>query len=158
MEDYLFLRKAALSDVSEILSIMSAEHKKESIYKNLTYSPINTEICVRRWINEAEVILFCDPEILGISVVHTYKTYYEEWEGYIEYFYVRKDFRGSGISRLLVEASLNLMKLNGAHIIYADSGSGISDENDKIWGNLFSKYGFKNLGRTMVWQADCLNQ
>lgn len=152
------LRKANETDIPAILEIMSGEHQRESVYKNFTYSPLNTEICVRRWINEAEVILFTAPDIIGISVCHTYKTYYIEWEGYLEYFYVKKEFRGTGVSRLLVEASLNLMKKNGARIIYADSASGISEENDKLWKNLFGKYGFKHLGSTMIWQADYSNQ
>lgn len=154
----LTLRKANENDVPEILEIMSQGHHRESAYKNFTYSPLNTEICVRRWINEAETILVTAGDIIGLSVCHTYKTYYEEWEGYIEYFYVRKEFRGTGVSRLLVEASINLMKQNGARIIYADSASGISDENDKLWKNLFGKYDFKHLGSTMIWQADFLNQ
>jgi GNAT superfamily N-acetyltransferase len=152
------LKKATINDIPEILKIMSAEHKKESVYKNFTYSPANTEICVRRWIDEAEVILVDAQGIIGLSVFHTYKTYYEEWEGYFEYFFVRKEFRGSGVSRLLVEASVSLMKQNGASIIYADSASGISDENDKLWKNLFGKFDFKHLGSTMIWQADSLNQ
>jgi GNAT superfamily N-acetyltransferase len=152
------LRKATINDIPEIINIMSGEHKKESVYKNFTYSPANTEICVRRWINEAEVILVCAPDIIGLSVIHTYKTYYEEWEGYFEYLYVRTEFRGSGVSRLLVEASVSLLKQNGARIIYADSGSGISEENDKLWKNLFGKSDFKHLGSIMIWQADSLNQ
>lgn len=148
------LRKIRQQDVPEIVNILRDEYFKESIYSNLTYSHVGTTRKVSEWVNDPEMypVLFeKDGEICGFFNLIVINTYYVEKEADIDMFYVRKPYRGSGVSRIMVEAARDLAKEKQASIIYALHGSKVSDNNDSLWCNLFKRYGFDKLGSCMIW-------
>lgn len=144
------LRRATVDDIDRLLEF-TRPYFEETAYKNkLTYSNENSRLACRIIVTNANMFLYeHDGEILGISAVSFSKTFFEELEAEFEFFFIKEEYRGSGIARLLVEFCTDFAKQSGASIIYAASNSGMSDKNDKLWCNLFRKFGYEFLGSQM---------
>ena len=68
---------------------------------------------------------------------------------YVIKMYVEVEFRGLGTARALVEAFQDEAKKLGASIIFASSTAGMGDRVEKLYVNLFGRYGFVTLGRVL---------
>ncbi len=68
---------------------------------------------------------------------------------YVIKLYVEVEFRGLGTSRALVEAFQDEAKKLGASIIFASSTAGMGNRVEKLYVNLFGRYGFATLGRVL---------
>ncbi len=68
---------------------------------------------------------------------------------YVIKMYVEVEFRGLGTARALVEAFQDEAKKLGASIIFASSTAGMGDRVEKLYVNLFGRYGFATLGRVL---------
>jgi GNAT superfamily N-acetyltransferase len=149
------IRLADIDDVDGILSLIYPDFFQESVYrKHLTYSNAETTYFFKSSIisdNAYTIVLDDNGQINGVCVVVLFRSYYKELEAHVEFFYVKKDIRGSGASRLLIQAATEFAKKSGAGIIYSMSGAGIDDETDKMYANLHKKFGYKSLlGNVMV--------
>lgn len=146
------VRIAEMRDVLTIQDLIYPDYFKDSIYKNLKYDRAATTGFITEWVNN-----YCfvaennDGKIIGVTAFYFVNTYYKEKECDILMFYVEPDYRGTGISRALVDAVVKTCKLRGdVGAIYTSSGSGIKGKNNNLYSNLFKKFGFKELGTELV--------
>lgn len=73
----------------------------------------------------------------------------EERIGYVSKFYIDRKFRGTKTARLLTRTISEWMDLMGCVATFATATANI--ETDKgLFENLFSKFGFKSCGKTIV--------
>lgn len=76
------------------------------------------------------------------------KEFTKEYSAYITKFYIRAEFRGSGLSRKMVEAFEDEAK--DAVVIYTAATAKMGERVEKMYVNLFRKFGYERLGQTMV--------
>lgn len=144
------IRKATLSDLDNIIEFTKPYYEESVHYKKLTYSEAACRRTLAGWLNHSHVIVVERDEIVGVGVVTIGQTCYEELEAEMNLFYVSKDYRGKGVSRLLAEAITEFAKLHKVRIIHASNMSGMEGNNDKLWINLFRKYGYQVIGTTLA--------
>lgn len=140
------LRKATIDDLDEIVSF-SRPYFDESILKGTEYSKERSRERFLSYIQDHYTIVFDENGILGMATLILDNFHSDDLICDVEMFYVSPEARGTGVSRLLRDACVNLAKLLGARKIFACSSSGV---DDRLWINLFSKSGFKKLGTVMV--------
>lgn len=140
---------ATYSDVDDIQKLIEPYHK-ESRYSGLTYDPIMTRHTITQWIPETCVLARVDGKAVGVFAMYFFRTYHKEPEADVVLFYIDPEYRGTGVSRLLVNALTMIADKKNVAVIYVSSGSGISHENDKMFSNLFGKFGFEKLGTELV--------
>jgi len=137
-------------DIEAIIELLKP-YMQESIYQNMTYSHEGTKAVVTEWLNGGFSFLAMDGErIIGFAQMTLMKTFYEEAEADVEMFYVMPEYRGMGISRMLVDNIVKNAEANNCAIIYTGCLSGIDEKNNALYTNLWSKFGFKELGTVMI--------
>ena len=90
-----------------------------------------------------------DGIITGVILGSVEKDCCRELCAYVIKMYVEVEFRGLGTARALVEAFQDEAKKLGASIIFASSTAGMGDRVEKLYVNLFGRYGFVTLGRVL---------
>lgn len=149
-KDFSFnLSFATFDDVNKIEQFLYS-YFEESMYSCLTYDPLITRQTIMQWIPETCILAKVDDKIAGIVAAYFTRTYYKEIEGDVVIFYVHPDYRGTPIARSLVNALTMIADKNSAAIVYTSSGSGIGSQNNKLYGNLFKKFGFQELGTELI--------
>lgn len=91
-------------------------------------------------------------QIAGVSIVTTGTSWFKGREADIDFFYILPSYRGKGVSRLLVEASVSwVMEQDDINILYCGCHSRFEDggKNDKMFTNLFKKFGFEETGTNL---------
>lgn len=121
----------------------------ESMYKMLDYSKENTLEMIRDW-QYIVIIETLDGVPAGFCSLNVCHTYYVQKEGDVDKFYIVPEFRGTAASRILAGYVVKLAKALDAKVVYALCGSGISEKTDRLFHNLWAKFGFKKLGVLMV--------
>lgn len=150
------LRQANMDDLSDIVGLVYPRYFDESIYgKHMTASPEGIiNYFTQNLQDESYYCLLgfdADNKAVSYASITFGKTFYEQVEGDVDFFYVSPEFRGSGISQAMVEKLLEISNSANAAIVYAASWSGVDDEkNNSLWQNLFKKFDFKMIGTTMA--------
>jgi GNAT superfamily N-acetyltransferase len=152
-----FIRDTTLGDMEEILDA-AREFFEESNFaeSGLTVDLENYRRTVTQYWRLASVKSFLarrvqDNELLGYVHVYCQKDYTVELIGETFQFYVRKDARGSLVGRALVEAACRQFDEWGCARSYVDCSPGMQNEKHlQTFINLWGKFGFKQIGITMV--------
>lgn len=71
---------------------------------------------------------------------------FKERDASIDIHYVMPKYRGSDASRCLVEVAMREFERGGIGDVYTASESGMGDINNKLYENLYFKYGFEYAG------------
>lgn len=89
--------------------------------------------------------------LLGVVIVFITSSYFKGSEGDVQFFYVCPSARATGVSRALVEQCIEVKDRRRLNILYAGCHSGFNDDgkNDKMYCNLFKKYGFEVTGTNL---------
>lgn len=140
---------ATFEDVDAIENLLYP-YFEESTYSGLTYDPLATKHTIAQWIPEVCILAKVDGEIVGITAFYFLNTFYKEPECDVVMFYIKPEYRGTGISRGLVNALTTIADQNQAGIIYTSSGSGMGGKNNDLYANLFKKFGFQELGTELI--------
>ena len=142
---------ASANDKEAIQGLLYPHYFKESVYKELTYDADATGNMIDDWLNNSATLLVKkNNNVVGIAAMSLCKSYYKEIECDVEMYFILKEHRGTGASRLLCEAIVNIADANNAKIIYSSCLSGIDEKNNNLFINLWKKYGFKTLGTVMI--------
>lgn len=149
MDDF----KVRLAEVEDfpLVERLCYQFFSETMYKVLDYSKENTLEMIRDW----QYILLIetgDGVPAGFCSLNVCHTYYVQKEGDVDKFYIVPEFRGTVASRMLAGSVVKLAKALDAKIVYALCGSGISEKTDRLFHNLWAKFGFKKLGVLMMGQ------
>lgn len=90
--------------------------------------------------------------LVGVAIIVFNDSFFEGFEGDIDFFYVSPKVRGTDTARMLVEACVkHADSMDGLNVLHCGCHSGIDDEgkNDALFTNLFRKYGFKVTGTNL---------
>jgi N-acetylglutamate synthase-like GNAT family acetyltransferase len=142
------IRYATDNDIDAVESLCR-EFAEQSMYgKVMTYSRENALECIKNW--SSILVAEIDGKLVGFGAIVIATEFFNEREADIDKFYVQPKYRGTGIARMLAESLVKLAIANDARVIYALCGSGINEKNDKMFENLWKKFGLKKTGCLMV--------
>jgi len=154
MSEY-WLRKAEPFDVRRIYEfskeylLESLQGKKFELDENTALETFNIAVQVPDMYET--YIAESDKGLLGVMILLFSSSFFKGEECDVEFFYVAQNARGTGVSRALVEKCVEIKKDRGLNIIYAGCHSSFDDsgKNDKMFKNLFMKYGFEVTGTNL---------
>lgn len=126
------------------------EGNKRGMYQGLTPDLIIIRSTVELYLNYLTLVAKIDGRPVGVLVARVGRSFFQELECDIEMFYLVPEARGTGISRNLIEKIIDLGKSLGVKLFYTSCLSGMGQENEKLFVNLWSKFGFKMLGVVMI--------
>ena len=139
----------ATDDDIDVVESLCREFAEQSMYgKVMTYSRENALECIKNW--SSILVAEIDGKLVGFGAIVIATEFFNEREADIDKFYVQPKYRGTGIARMLAESLVKLAIANDARVIYALCGSGINEKNDKMFENLWKKFGLKKTGCLMV--------
>lgn len=134
----------------EIKGLIYPGFFEESTFSGLTFDHEQTLKQVRSWIDDLCLIALDDGKIVGFTAAVGYRSFFKEAEMAVEIFYIAPSHRGTGTSRALVSALTEYADELGIASIQTSCLSGISDENNSLFVNLWGKSGFKKLGTVLI--------
>lgn len=90
-------------------------------------------------------------EIAGVTTAYLNYSFFDTPEMIMDFFYIKPEYRASGVSRLLVQDIIKNARDRGAAVLYCGCHSFMDDggRNDKLFSNLFIKHGFKITGTNL---------
>jgi len=139
----------ATDDDIDAVELLCREFAEQSMYGQvMTYSKENALECIKNW--SSILVAEIDGKLVGFGAIVIATEFFNEREADIDKFYVQPKYRGTGIARMLAESLIKLAIANDARVIYALCGSGINEKNDKMFENLWKKFGLKKTGCLMV--------
>lgn len=146
---------ATAGDALEIYGLMKG-YREESHSKEREYDPKNSIITILSWISDNSKCLVVRREgkIVAFAAIWIGHTFYKDKELDIEMFYIHPSVRGTHIARALASAICDLAKENNCSLIYTAGLSGGSKQNEKLYQNLWKKFGFNELGTIMSRSLD----
>lgn len=141
------LRRATIDDLDEIIKLTRPYFDESFWGKNTRYSEARTRDKFSYYLTDLHSFVFDSDGIMAFAVIALDHVFSEDITADYEFFFVSKDARGTGISRLLQTACESFAKMSGARIMCACNSS---DVHDGFWVNLFKKFSFQKLGTVMV--------
>ena len=149
------IREAGVLDITPIIDFLRPYHGESMFGKrgrvideDRLLETIGGAVLQDEWI---VLVSLDDIGVNGVILAQTGYTFYQDLEMDIDLFYVSPDARGTGVSRMLVEEIINVAKNKKIGIIYCGCHSNMSDggKNNKLYTNLFKKYGFEVTGTNL---------
>ena len=148
------IRKAELSDVNDIIQTIRPYHK-ESMFKekrigneDRLFMTVHNSVMGDGW---TTLLSITDRSISGILIAYENYSFYDDSEMDIDFYYIPKEYRGSGVSRELIKAIKNIAIKRKIGIMYCGCHSNMADggKNNNLFVNLFKKYGFEETGTNL---------
>ncbi len=144
------IEKMTLEHVDGIMENIYPAYFAEAIYNKLTPNLDNARITVADYVNRWSFVAIIDGKIVGLAVADAQHSFYEELEFDINMFYVHPDYRGTGVARALRDMLVSESERIGAKVMYTGCLSGVSENNEQMYLNLWVKVGFERLGAVMI--------
>lgn len=147
------LMPASLNDVVEIEEFLGGNYFNEVVYSSvMEYDPLATRRYITEWLFGGDCVIARgeDDSIVGVFSTFITTTYYKQPECEVIIFYVRPDYRGTGLSREMAKYLVKIADIYEVGAIYTSSASGIGKTNTSLYANLFKKFGFQELGTELV--------
>lgn len=91
-----------------------------------------------------------DGELMAACVLIAAQDFCKETQGFLHKFYVRKKYRKTRCSMLLMKQVCDWFDKSGCVVSFVTSTSGISDEVIETFAKLMEKYNFKKCGPTLA--------
>lgn len=148
------IHEATVLDIDNIIKLILPYHD-ESMFGGR-----GRVLCKKRLLETIGGAVLCDNWIVlvsdndgidGVLLAGTGYTFYTDLEIDIDLFYITPEARGKGVSRQLVQEIIKVAKSKKVGIIYCGCHSNMADggKNDKLYANLFRKYGFEATGTNL---------
>jgi GNAT superfamily N-acetyltransferase len=118
-----------------------------------TFSEAATRRTLERAIADANWLVLVDDraeEVRGGAIVAIDGSFTEEPEAYVQAFYVAPRWRGSAVARGLVAEICRLVDSRACVAAFTASNAAISGANDRLFANLFGRYGFRSSGPVLI--------
>jgi GNAT superfamily N-acetyltransferase len=148
------VRRAKVEDLPTLYGMAQRYIAESSL--PVTYDHVRTHMSFCRCIEyQKGAILLVDEDeeskvLCGGVMGYVYADFCKERFAYIDKLYVEKEFRGLGSARDLVQAfEVEARKLD-AKIIVAGANAAMGEKVEKLFTNLFEKFDYKSLGRTLI--------
>lgn len=89
-------------------------------------------------------------EVGGGTILAFNSCYSRDPQGYVQMFYVARAWRGTDVGRRLVAAICDVADARGCRAIFASPNAAIAGPNDRLFINLFAKFGFRPLAPVLI--------
>lgn len=146
------IRKAQLEDLPSLLLILRRFAAETQL--PLTFDDEIAHHHILEIIDREDFIFLVEDDgnrlITGIIIGCVSRDFCVETCAYITKMYVEAPLRGWGTSRAMLEEFHEQAKLLGASVVFASSTAGMGDRVEKLYVNLFERYGYTVLGRVLV--------
>lgn len=157
-EDFDFVvRRAWRSDLDQLVDLGEMFFRESNFLGNLTISKKNYRATIEPYIDAnkyphvAPLIAVKGGEILGYLHIYAHRDFTEELVGEAYQFYVRPEYRGSGVARALVEAAVLQYADWKVARAYAEAAPGMDQAQQlKLFENLWGRSGYKKIGIVMM--------
>lgn len=148
------IRPAELSDVPEICAA-AVEFFNESSFRRLNIRVDKYRRLIEGHINNPycqSIIARVNSELVGYIHIYCHDDYTDELIGELYQFYVRKQYRGTGVARCLVDAACKQWRDWGCVRAYSDANPGFDDNGKSVilFRNLWGKFGFSPTGQSFM--------
>lgn len=151
--DYV-IRKAWSTDIPQLVELGAAFYQESNFLGTLTMSKNNYQRTLERYIDHplvAAIVAVKGGEILGYVHIYAQNDYTEELVGEVFQFYIRPEYRGSGISRALAESAVLQYAEWKVARGYVEAAPGMdAEEHLKLFENLWGRVGYKKIGIVMM--------
>lgn len=148
----LSTRAAGILDVPRILEV-AKEFFFESGYAHLTFDGDQYSKILHNCASSEDIRIFiaeANNEIAGYVIVCLAREYTVENVGETYQFYVRERYRGTNAARSLVDAAIRQFDLWNCVLSYVVADPRMRKENNKLFSNLWKKFGYMDSGIQMV--------
>jgi GNAT superfamily N-acetyltransferase len=89
-------------------------------------------------------------QIRGGAILAFNAGYMREPQGYVQMFYVAPAWRGTDAARRLLAAICEVADARDCIAFFASPNAAIAGRNDRVFANLFAKFGFRPLAPVLV--------
>jgi len=89
-------------------------------------------------------------EIAGGTILALNACYAEEPQAYVQMLYVAPAWRGTDAGRRLVAAICDAADVRNCAAVFASPNAAIGGTNERLFVNLFAKFGFRPLAPVMI--------
>jgi GNAT superfamily N-acetyltransferase len=89
-------------------------------------------------------------EIRGGTILALNACYVEETQAYVQMLYVAPAWRGTDAGRRLVAAICDVVDARNCVSVFASPNAAIGGTNERLFVNLFAKFGFRPLAPVMI--------
>jgi len=150
------ISRGTRGDIDDIVASATRFYESTDQHGRLTINKGNYRATLEEFIDNPYVCSLlaraASGELLGYMHIYCQNDYTVEMVGEMFQMYVEPAGRGKGVSRALVEAALEQYKKWGCVRLYAEGAAGIEDGgvNDKLFENLWTRYGYKKQGIVMM--------
>jgi GNAT superfamily N-acetyltransferase len=134
------IRSGDLDDAERIAQLL---HDFNTEYDDPTPGPRDLARRIRQLLEAGEIsVLLAGAEAQGLALLRFRPSLWKEaLDCYLEELYVVPDLRGQGIGRALMEAAIELARIQGAYYMYVGTS-----EDDMAARALYESFGFSNRG------------
>ena len=143
------IRPAVESDLDQICA-MSERFTEETTFP-LTYDPSLARETLWGIVHDDHIFLVAheDGILMGFIIGYVKKDFFCESCAYVRKFFIDKEFRGLGASRELLNAFEDASFELGATMVFAATHAGMGVLAEKLYVNLFSRFGYQITGRAV---------
>lgn len=145
------IRRATLADLNQIIEMTTPYHYEAGVNAGRELSRDRILQTFYGAIMNDNWITLVDDDLTSILIACENYSFYDTPEMDIDFFYVSPESRSTGISRKLVEEIIKIARERRVAVLYCGCHSYMADggTNDKLFSNLFKKYGFKETGTNL---------
>lgn len=118
---------------------------------DLTKARMNFDVMLRSLDHDVLIAYSPQGEPSGFLIMHYGSDWFDDWECFINLFYVMPKHRGTTVARQLLGKASEICDIRGVTYSYVTSTAGLgNDLKGKAFINLCKKYGFQEMGPTMM--------
>lgn len=153
--EHLVIREITESDLDAV-TLAAEEFYAESDHRGpLTPRPDKYKVMLQKYIGNPFVksfLAFQDGELAGYIHIYCQDDVTDEFIGEMYQFYIRKQFRGTGAARQLVNAADQQFQKWNCFRAYSEVAHGAvsSGINEKLFCNLWAKFGYVPKGTVLM--------
>jgi GNAT superfamily N-acetyltransferase len=149
------IRKATRADIPQLVELGARFYKESNFIGGLEVSRENYKKTISKYIegfySVAGIVAVVDGQIVGYLHIYFQQDFTVERIGEVYQFYVTPEYRGTAVSRSLVEsANLQYAEWNVSRG-YVEASPGMeAGEHLKLFENLWGRFGYKKIGIVMM--------
>ena len=145
------IRRATLADLNQIIDMTIPYHYEAGVNAGRELSRDRILQTFYGAITNDGWTTLVDDKLTSILIAYENYSFYDTPEMDIDFFYVSPESRATGVSRELVEEIIKIARERKVSVLYCGCHSYMADggTNDRLFSNLFKKYGFKETGTNL---------
>lgn len=149
----MIIRRAAQDDIINIMNLCREYHgetmmRNRKVNEERFFSTIYHSVLDDGW---TTLIALDNDKVIGVLIAFENYSFFEDAEMDIDFFYIKKEYRGTQCARELVWNIKKLAISRNVGIIYCGCHSNMADggKNNSLFMNLFKKFGFEETGTNL---------